>query len=101
MHCPGHPESTDWHALQPSQEACVSEDLKFEELEALPAGRKSRTAHDDLLEERGADKRQRSTTCRERTRKGPCKSDHHWNCLKGSTRETSESLETRDERRGA
>ena len=55
-------EQTDWREKQPSQVACLSEDLNVEELETLPAGTKPRTSHDRSPGGERRGKRKRLTT---------------------------------------
>ena len=71
--------------MQPLQVARVSEDLKREELETLPAGTKPRTSHHRSPggERRGESKR--STIFFERAREGHRQSDEHYGTVSKAT----------------
>ena len=83
-------EQTDWREKQPSQVACISEDLNDEELETLPAGTKRRTSHHWSPGGRRCRERQRSTIFLEKTRDGHCQSDQQRNYLTGNSWKISE-----------
>ena len=59
-----------------------------EELEILSAGTMLRTSHHCSPGGGRRGKGKRSMTFLERTRKGHCQSDEHWNCHNGSVGET-------------
>ena len=72
----------------PSQMACVSEELKCEELETLPAGTVPRTSHYRSPGGENGGHRKRSTIFRERMWES--QSHEHSDCFKGNVGETAE-----------
>ena len=79
-------EQIDLRAKQPSQMACVSEDLKCWGTWDTTCGRKAKDITPSIAWTREVWRE----IFLERTREGHRQSDEHWNCFKGNVREIPE-----------